>query len=479
MKTLIRIVIIGTITVTVLAVIFLLLLFNPPEQINQTIIFTSGTATDVKSITVQNKTGKFTFYYDINEGGYVTDNIPAYLVDVTALINFLDKSANMYAIKVIENNEITANDAGLIDPTAIVCIEMMTGEIVNLSIGTKEQISGNYYAHVNELKYVYLIPQNLADLFLLPKTQIITRYVTPQLMVSSPLLAIRDITFTGGTLTKPVTIQTTTTENPEIRLKALSFGTATHIVRGIADYQLDQSYGIMIFGSLFGITGDIVAYELNEEEMATFGFDNPYMTVDFTMKNTDSSYEESYIEHINLRIVEAGNNQYYITLNDINAVFITDRLPFMDIRYELLPVRWFLTPMLMNLSAVTITTPDREYRIEINSIDIRNQIFTLDGLRLDFDLFQSFFRLITSASHDGTYLGPLPQPRGLPLLQITYEYTIFDKSADILTVFPGEERRVNVFINGSGEFAMKDLFVTRVLEGIENLKAGKPIEENW
>jgi hypothetical protein len=294
-------------------------------------------------------------------------------------------------------------------------------------------------------------------------------------MMSSPLSAIKDITFTGGNLSEPITIQTTSTDDPILKKLAMSFGTATHVVRGATDFQLDNTYGILLFESLFAIQGDIAGYNLNQDEIAVFGFGSPYMTVDFTMING----EDLVLQHVNLQLAEANDGRFYATLNDIDAVFLIERLPFMDIRYELLPSRWFLTPMIMNLSAVAIETPDDEYFIEIDATDIKNQQFTFDGQYLDFDLFHAFFRLITSASHDGVYLGPLPYPGDDFLLKITYFYNEADKAPDILTLYSGTGRRVNVFVNGSGEFAMRELFVSRVLDGIENLINGYPIEENW
>jgi len=65
------------------------------------------------------------------------------------------------------------------------------------------------------------------------------------------------------------------------------------------------------------------------------------------------------------------------------------------------------------------------------------------------------------------------------MLSITYEYTAPGKEPDVLALYPGEARRALVFVNGAGEFAMKDQFAARVLEGCESLLAGRPIEENW
>jgi hypothetical protein len=133
----------------------------------------------------------------------------------------------------------------------------------------------------------------------------------------------------------------------------------------------------------------------------------------------------------------------------------------------------------MDLSAVTVEGSGQAYRFAVDNADVKNPIVTWEGARLDTPLFRSFFRLLTSAAHDGTYLGKLSAPEGEPMLTITYEYQNPAKAPDVLALYPGEVRRANVYINGVGEFAMKDQFALRVLEGCASLIAGEPIEENW
>ena len=475
MKNLVRCVLIGGAAVVLLATLFLALLLNPQQTAPTGVVFASGQATDVESVSVSNESGTFHFFFDFEEDGFVVDDIPPYLVDLDAFVAFMAGCARLSALRAIPKRDIDLQYAGLLEPSAKVQIAFFDGTSINLSIGGRERISNNYYALVNDSDYVYIISHALARPFLAPKTQVITQLLTPPLALSSPLSAIRDITFTGGGLEQPVTIAATADANPDVQLAAISFGAPTHIVRGAANYQLDQTYGVDIFGSLFAITGDIVAYGLNEAELAAFGFDSPYMTVEYSMVNG----MDADLRHMHLKIAEAGEGRFYITLAGISAVFLIDRLPFMDIEFERLPLRWFLTPLLMDLSAVTIQAPDREHRFEIDNSDVLNPIISYDGQELSVELFRAFFRLITSAAHDGTYLGAHLPPEGEALLRIIYEYSVPGKQPDILALYPGVERRVHVFINGAGEFAMRDLFVQRVLEGAEDLIFGRPIEENW
>ena len=481
MRNLVRCVIAGAIVVAVLALIFILLLYNPKQKTPDIILFASGQATDIRQIAVSNGYGDFLFYFDFDEGGYVTDDIPPFLIDLDAFVDFMARSSQIAALRAIPPGNYDLNETGVSNPSAKVQIEFFDGRYFTLTIGAIERISGNYYALINgsgidnSRNYVYIIPQSLAQQFLLPKTQVITKYLTPQLQLSSPLSAIRDITFTGGSLSAPVIIRSVTGADAETALAAKSFGTATHIVFGASRYQLDQAYGIEVFGSLFAIRGDIVEYDLSDEDFTAYGFDTPYMTVRYDMVN-DMSGE---ITNMLLRIAAAENGRFYATINDIYAVFIIDRQPFIDIQFEKLILRWFLTPMLMDISGLVVSTPNGSHHFDIDNTNPREPVITHNGQELNVSLFRSFFRLITSASHDGTYLGLLPPPVGDPILRLTYIYSSPEKQSDTLALYPGEARRANVYVNGAGEFAMRELFAQRVTEGLENLILAQPIEENW
>ena len=475
MKTLVRCVLGCAIGVVLLAITFLVLWFNPMEGASGGIVFASGEARDVQSVAVKNETGEYFFFFDFEEDGFVLDDIPPYLVDLEIFVAFMENCANLFALYAIPYYEVDAEAKGLVPPQAWVGIDFFDGSAIDLQIGAREEISNHYYARVNRSNDVYVISRAMIEPFLMPKTQVVTRMVTPPLALSSPLSAIHDIRFTGEGVKREIEILSVSGAEEEVRLAALSFGAPTHLVQGAATYQLDQSYGVEIFDSLFGITGDIVAYNLSDEEMADFGFENPYMVVEYNMTNGVDVDERQ----MRLKIAKASDGLFYITHDELCAVFLIEPLPFINIQFEQLPLRWFLNPLLMDLSAVTIRGQDVEYRFEIDASDLRNLIVTYDGQELEVDLFHAFFRLITSAAHDGTYLGVLAPPPGEALLEIIYEYSVEGKAPDTLSLYPGVERRANVYINGAGEFAMRDLFVERVLEGSENLIHGREIEENW
>jgi len=466
MKTLIRIAVCSVASVILLAVVYWQLQFTTISTEIDNIIISSRLPEDVLSVSVENESGLFRFYFDAEEGGYVVDDIPAHLVDIGAFYRFLVNSARVFAISRISADSAGLPDFGLSPPRASVEIEFFDSEILRLNIGDVERVSGNFYATVEGFEDVLIFPQGIAEQFLNPGTQVISLLLTPPLALSSPLSAIRDVIIVGGSLESPVTILSTTDADEDVELAALSFGIATHIVLAEGVYQLDQAYGIAMLGALFEIrAARIVGYDLSNEELSHFGFDEPYMAVDFDMVNGADAPAVAVM----LRFAHAADGFYYATRLGSGAVYLVSRQEFFDIEFERLILRWFLTPFLMDLTAITVEMENEHHRFEIDSSDARSIQAFYNGEPLDMESFHTFFRLITSAAHDGVYLGVLPLPQEAPLMTITYEYVDQRKENDVMALFPGEARRANVFINGIGEFAMNDLFIQHVAERVGSL----------
>jgi len=459
-----------------LFIVYVFLATAPAPEVAAQIVITSRTPEDILSVSVDNEYGSFRFYFDLDENGFVVDGIPPHLVDLSAFYSFLQNSAVIVAISGLSADDSNLQDFGLAPPRAAVEIEFFDGATLNLGIGEAELISGNYYMSVDGYDDVFIISAVVAEQFLRPRNDIISMSLTPPLGLSSPLSAVRDITFSGTGLSRPVTIVSTADADEETSLMALSFGIATHIVQSEGVYGLDQAYGITLFEPLFNLRAvDILAYNLSYNELSDFGLDEPYIAVDFDM----ISGIDAPIVPVSLRFAQADDGLYYATRMGSGAVYLVGRLPFFDIEFERLVLRWFLTPFLMDLSSITVSFQYETFRFEIDASDTRDIRVYHDGQPLDMELFHVFFRLITSAAHDGVFLGTLEQGDGTPLLTIKYEYTHPDKNPDVLTLFPGDVRRANVFINGIGEFSMNDLFIRRVTDGAKNLIAGNTIEADW
>lgn len=474
MKKLIRLLIIEVAVIVVLAAAFVLLLINPSQNEAESYVFADKAITDVTSVQVVNTSG--TISVITQDGGFMIEGVPSELVDINGFIEFLTAFAEVSALQKVDSDQRELSEYGLSEPQSQVAVTFSDGSMLELQVGNQEPLSGNYYCTVTGKEGVYLLKEETVGYYLMVKEGLISFVIVPELVVSSPLSAVQDITFTGGSLKEPVTIESVSAGDEAVKEQARSFGAATHIVRGAGVYELDQTYALEILTPLCGLSGQaVVYYGLTAEQEASMGFAQPYMQVEFDYKN---GTEQAV--HYNLRFLKAteDGSYFYVNAEGSGTVFLIERPAFIDVSYEKLLLRWFVSPLLMDVSGITVETGSARYDFAIDNTDAKNPVVTLNGEAVDTTLFRSLFQLLNSAASDGDYLGVQELPDAEPVMTVTYHYTE-GKGDDVVALYSGGTRRVNVYVNGVCEFAMKDSFAERVTQALTAIQAGESFDINW
>ncbi len=474
MQKLVRTLVVLAIVVAALAAALALLWRNPVRQQTQSRVFSGRQATQVQTVRVENENG--VLFVRARDGGYTVADIPAELIDIDAFIAFLVNCSEIAPLKRVDAGGRERAEFGLDEPQATMEAAYEDGETLTLYLGDQEPLSGDYYAAVEGDESVYLLAAEVAESYRIPKQSLISFYVTPKLAVSSALSALGDVTFTGGSLAEPVTITSVSAGGEAVRELARSFGAATHIVKGAGVYELDQTYGLTVLSPLCGLTAQaIVGYGLTEEQLRQYGFDTPYLQVEFDYRN---GAQESVPYTLRVTPADESGRLFYANTLGSSVVYVIAREAFIDVVYEKLLLRWFLSPLMMDITGVTVEDGARTVAFAVDNSDAKNPVVTLDGQPLDIAQFRSFFRLLGSAANDGRYLGEQPQPTDRPVMTITYRYS-GGKADDVMTLYSGDARRVNVFVNGVCEFAMKDAFAARVTGALSALRSGEAFDINW
>ncbi|MDO4572449.1 MAG: DUF4340 domain-containing protein [Clostridia bacterium] len=454
-----------------LAAAYALLLANPLQYGGGAVVFVEREPTDIRTLRVTNEYGSYEVFAE--EDGYTLDDIPAAVVEVEGFYELMYHGCAFGALRCVEEAPADLSIYGLDEPQALIEVEFADGEAFRMTLGGEERVSGNYYGQVEGDRAVYLFSEEDMVYFLCRKEAYITRQVTPELAVSSPLSAIRDIRFSGAALEKPIVVEAVTEANAEVALLAKSFGPATHIVRMKGVYELDQSYGAEMLGAVLGIEAlDVVGYNLSDADLSRLGFDEPHMRVSFGLKNgTD------YIADYELSLVPL--QEYFMAhMKGSGVVYLIERPAFVDIDYTRLCQRWFLAPLRLDLESLSVRFDGESYTYESGRSEDGAQYARVNGQEMDIELFYSFYRLVTSAAMDGQYLEDAAA-EGEPLMTITYTYIDAAKAPDVMTLYAGSARRVNVDVNGVIEFDMKASFVDAMKLACAHTLTGEAIEENW
>ncbi len=469
---LIRWVLISLGIVLALGAAYVVLVLNPVSSSGSVVVFVEKEPTDVQSVEVTNSYGDYVV--SAEDEGYVVSDIPAGIINVEGFYEFMYHGCAFGALKRVDANPRDLSNYGLDAPQATIHVTFRDKSEFSMQIGAQEVVSGNYYGQVTGDKAVYLFSSEDMVYFLCRKEAYISLQVTPALAVSSPLSAITDITFSGAALANPITVEAVRDSNPSATLDAKSFGPATHIVRLKGTYELDQTYGIEILGSVLNIQAlDVIGYNLTSTDLSKIGFDNPDMVVDFGLKN---GTEDVVIYR--LLLVKLNDTKYLITVDGSQVVYVVDKPSFVDIDYTKLMLRWFLSPLRLDLKSLSVAFDGQTYLYESGKKDDGTQYARVNGKDMDIDLFYSFYRLVTSAASDGLYLTDATAS-GNPLMTITYTYLDSTKAPDVMSLYAGSTRRVNVDINGIIEFDMRASFVDAIKMACLHTISGEAIEENW
>lgn len=471
-KKLLRWVLVSLGVVLALGAAYLALALNPVAKDGSIVVFVEQKPTDILSMEITNEFGSYRV--NAEDEGYVVDDIPAGIVNVEAFYELMYHGSAFGALKRADANPRDLQKYGLDAPQAEVSVSFRDGSNVLIRIGAEEVVSGNYYGQVAGDKAVYLFSSEDMAYFLCKKEAYITLQVTPALAVSSPLSAITDITFSGALLESPITVEAVRDSNPVARLDAKSFGPATHIVRMKGTYELDQTYGIEMLGSVLNLQAlDVIGYNLTSADLMKIGFDHPDIAVDFGLKN---GTEE--IVPYRLLLVKLNETKYLVTVDGSQVVYVIEKPAFVEIDYTKLMLRWFLSPLRLDLKNLTVAFDGQTYVYESGKNSDGTQYARVNGREMDVELFYVFYRLVTSAASDGLYLASATAA-GDPLMTVTYTYLDGAKSPDVMKLYAGGARRVNVEINGVIEFDMRTSFVDAMKLACLHTVSGEAIEENW
>lgn len=438
------------------------------------LVFADKEPTELDQVKVDNQQGGFVIHYQAQEGGYALGEVPPELIDMDQFIALMVSQARLQAKTQVKEPLAPLSDYGLDQPLARVDLSFSDGRQLSYRLGKQETVSQDYYLQVEGQDGVYTYQKESALPLLLGETGLISRKVTPPLTLSSPLSQIKDVRFSGKHFSQALEITAVLGGSEQVRQEALTFGAATHLVKGRGLHELDQQNGIRVLGTLLDITAiKVLGYNLNQEELAAYGFLDPDLVAEFHLAGRGQASQA-----LTLSLVAAGPDTFYAQVSGRAVVYLINRPAFYDLRYEDLILRYFASPMLVDIKGVTIQSDDKTYEITYEKTPEGKVLVQVNQQPVQTELFYAFYRLLTSAAADGGLIEQNDQAQ-TPALTITYHYHSPNKPADVLVFSPSSARRMAVSVNGVTELDIRESFVTRLLSACEDLLSGQTIEEVW
>lgn len=456
-----------------LAVALLLLIPKAKPATEELPALSRRAITEVKQVEVENTHGAYALR-QVGTGSYTLGDLPAEAINLEYLQMLLEESAVVEYLETVEENPKQLSIYGLDEPASRVTITYTDGESLRLLIGAEETLSGGQYV-MRQGGAVLLMKHNRTIRFTMPIEKYINFIIVPFCELPSPLSAIKDITFAGSAFPEPIEIRAVTKENQAVLRTAESFGAATHITVSPGIHEINQSECVDLFQSVVGLLSEeVVAYNCTEEELAAYGFDDPFLDITYDWANG----RDAPLERVRLR-VSRYDGGYLLTRDDSGIVHrINSGEAMLHTSYDKIVMRWFFTPFITDISGLTLTLDGERHSFEFAGEKNAELSVTADGKALNMELFRRFYTLLVSASHDGSYQ-PNAVPTGEKRMELVFRYRDPEKPDDTLALYSADLRRMLVEMNGKSEFTMLEKYYTAVKAALPLLLAEESFETIW
>lgn len=433
------------------------------------------TPDQVQSVEVENQYGGYTVTKE-GENWHIYD-IPDELVNTEYLDMLLDEASSIQYITEVTDDMSRLADYGLAEPEAVVDITYTDGAQRRLLIGAEEPVDSGRYFMEEGGDAVLLMKGNRSIRFTMAPEKYIDFIIIPPEETSSPLSELQDITFSGTSLETPIVLKAVLPEREDLQTIGLSFGALTHLVVEPGLHEASSTALSTITEQLFGLISEgIVDYNCTEEELAAYGFDEPWLQIDFDYKNGG---DDAPVVPYCLRVSQ-DDEGYIATVNDEGIVYRILDQDFLHITYSDVVLRWFVSPFITDVAQLTITSPDAEYTYNMSGATAKELVVTDgEGNPMDSSQFSSLFNLTTSAASDGALQPEEPTLPDEPVLTIRYKYHNEDKADDVLNFYDAGQRRLYVEVNGVCEASMRQNYMDVLLNACAAYSNGESFSVEW
>ncbi|MCD7815924.1 MAG: DUF4340 domain-containing protein [Bacteroides sp.] len=228
-----------------------------------------------------------------------------------------------------------------------------------------------------------------------------------------------------------------------------------------------------------GLTGTSVVYiGADDEVLAEYGLDDPYVTVEAEYPDLTVSYRASEPD---------DEGTVYLESDGIIYTISQDSIPWVTTTYEEMLPSSVMDPNSSGVSKITVTTEDGEYVLDVehettvtttydsdSDTDVETETttttVTYDGDEVDIDNFNIFFQNLTSAErNESTDVDESADT----VLTIEYEFT--DGTTGTAVFYEAVNRKHPVLINGTITGYVYTDYVQKVTEDIVNLVNGESV----
>ena len=447
---------------------------DPLGNVDELINVVSGSSEDIENITVKNPSGQYKVIYRKDTSGakvwYIEELLEAQ--PVTGSGNAVASAcANINAEEKFEDVTDLAQ-YGLDSPGATVDMKYSDGSSRTVYFGSAVPSDGGYYMNTSEDKgTVYVLSASSSNVFFRSLGDFLNLQLTAY--EDAVMAGITRFQMEGALLAEPIDI---VKPSEESEIAKLGF----NLYDIVSPIQMEMKADVTtnLTRALMGVTAQsVVAVHPTEEELATYGMDEPQ----YALTVTHPDWEEPLVLK-----TSRVNGVTYLMKNREPVIFSMGSAGVLWHGWQLedMMSNMVLMPRLGDLKTVRVTLEGTTYEFAVETAiseekgtegQMMPTRITLDGQELDLGNFKVFYQLmlncIVNSRSDGAETGEAAV--------LTYEYVYTNGKSDVVEFIPAGNRRMYLALNGAPDYFIKDTYYDKVVEELPKLLNDQQVSIDW
>ncbi|SDN69210.1 DUF4340 domain-containing protein [Acetanaerobacterium elongatum] len=448
------------------------------------------TVKDIKSVDVVNETGSFTISksgenYTVTNflapGATEVNTLSAAKFSSSVIASAVESLTTMTSGGTVEDGTKNLALYGLDKPAATLKINFNDGKSFALDVGKEAPDNINYYVLDKQANKVLLIAntsmaisknakETYADTTLFPTAESVMPASSDASSSNSQAKpTVKQFTFGGTLRPEPVVLEqkpATEAKNEKSALTDSGFRVVSpkNRIAGLNPVSKTEQ-------AMWGVTASSTyAVAPTPEQLAETGLAEPYSTMKVV-------YEGGQAE---LKLGKQTAEGYYCQTSLSDAIFVVAKssVPWAEYTAFDFYDKFTIIPNIKDVSALTIDVNGKSYRFEIghDKSDDTKIIVKQAGKDVNDEAFRSLYRLCIGAAGESILT---EQPTTPAVMKFTYEYVDTSRKADVLEFKAINERQLGLIVNGQGDFAIRSIYMDKVIASIDPVLKGEKIETEW
>ena len=441
-----------------------------PEPVDRPFILGGDGAESphVQTVEVHNEHGTFVVVNedpDAQPQRFTIESFEEYSLQTSRVGAIASSARSLAATDLIYEGGTDFAAFGLHPPSATINIHYVDGTSTVLLIGDSVPGGGGAYAMLEGDTNVYIIPRTAAENFQHRVLDLVDHAITA---ATEHLPEISTAVLGGSVRPEPIVIES----DPVDEDGPMQFH--SHLIVSPIINRVSSTRGMEPLAQSFGLRAErIEARFESPEELAAWGLDEPYSTLEITSDVDDS-----------FKLLVSKPDEYgmvYLVREDLPFVYQLDSalLPWLELTFFEMMERMLILPFIDDIASLEIYTPERTVNITLVGEGNDLEVFVngvlyeaedgVDSVRNFRTLYQDF--LVTS--YEAIPEEPMP-PDAPILIQFTYHYRD-GRPSDVVTIYEGAARRVFVRLNDETPMFGLSSFVDHLMRSIESFLNGEQV----